>query len=88
MSKPYLDARSNKEITRVFEGSVDVGELKWHRDGRHRYVTVLKSSGWSLQLENELPVKLIEGVSYFIQKGEWHRIIKGAGSLVLKIVEY
>jgi hypothetical protein len=88
MYRPYLEVRKNREITRVFESNIDNRELKWHRDAKDRYVKVLESSGWSLQLENNLPVDLIEGISYFIEKDEWHRIIKGTGKLVLKIIEY
>jgi len=88
MSRPYLDTRKGREITRIFDGEILEQQLKWHRDASDRYVTVLKSSGWFLQLENDLPVDLVEGVSYFIEKNEWHRVIKGVGPLVLKITEY
>lgn len=88
MRRPYRETRNGRSITRVFEGNIDSTELKWHRDASDRYVTVLKSSNWSLQLENSLPINLIEGISYFIEKDEWHRVIKGSGPLVLRITEY
>lgn len=88
MRRPYRETRRGRSITRVFEGNVDSNELKWHRDTSDRYITVLKSSNWSLQLENNLPINLIEGISYFIEKDEWHRVIKGSGPLILRIIEY
>ncbi len=88
MRKPYFDRQEEKVINRTFNNAIDESELKWHRDFNDRYITVVKSKGWSLQLENTLPVDLVEGVSYFIEKDEWHRILKGEGQLVIKIAEY
>jgi mannose-6-phosphate isomerase-like protein (cupin superfamily) len=46
---------------------------------------VLEGDGWYLQKYNELPVELKEGVCIFIPKLQWHRVIKGTGTLKLKI---
>lgn len=88
MSRPYRDSVNNSIKIRVFDESVDREELAWHRDERDRRVTVLESSGWKLQTDDSLPIDLIEGNSYFIKKDEWHRVLKGKGSLKIKIEEF
>jgi hypothetical protein len=88
VSRPYRDSVNNSIKIRVFDESVDREELAWHRDERDRRVTVLESSGWKLQTDDSLPIDLIEGNSYFIKKDEWHRVLKGKGSLKIKIEEF
>ena len=41
----------------------------------------IESSGWKLQMDNELPVLLDEGTTYNIPAYEFHRVIKGSGTL-------
>jgi hypothetical protein len=36
-------------------------------------------------MDNKIPQKLIVGEKYIIPKGEYHRVIKGDGNLVVKI---
>jgi quercetin dioxygenase-like cupin family protein len=88
MRRPYTEQSLGREIIRVFCSDAPVDEFVWHRDKHDRYITVAESRGWFLQLENELPTELIEGVSYFVRKNEWHRILKGAGDLKIKIREF
>lgn len=86
---PYtqeVDAYGN--IIRVFNESVDTGELVWHRDRRDREVTVLESNGWRFQYDNQLPFELKKGNTLFIKKNSYHRIIKGDGDFIIKIREY
>jgi len=47
----------------------------------------MEGSGWLLQLDNKLPIDLLEGHSYTINKMEYHRIIKGDSTLILRITE-
>ena len=84
--KPYNDEdiQENSKI-RVFKNDVDSGELKWHRDRETRLVEVIEGEGWSLQLDNELPIKMIKGGKYTIPEGIYHRTIKGDGDLKIKI---
>jgi hypothetical protein len=85
---PYDDKKTN-EFTKVrtFDNNVDENELKWHRDKNDRQVKILECNGWMLQLDNELPVIMEEGIEYFIPKEVFHRTIKGTGNLVVEIKE-
>ena len=70
---------------RTFDENVDDEELKWHRDRENRLVEILESDNWYLQMDNELPIKLIVGEKYFIPEGVYHRVIKGNSNLKVKI---
>ena len=64
---------------------VDASELVWHIDREDRVVKVVEGDSWHIQMDNELPRKLIEGKEYFIPKMSFHRIIKGTSNLILEI---
>jgi hypothetical protein len=82
--RPYRDIKVTKDyILREFSKDVNPIELKWHRDKEDRIVEIVGKTDWEVQIENQLPTSLNESV--FIPKGEWHRLIKGNGKLVLKI---
>ena len=84
MTKPYKDIEvTDKYIIREFNENIDPIELKWHRDREDRIVEIIGETNWKVQLENNLPTSLNESI--FIPKGEWHRLIKGDGILILKI---
>jgi hypothetical protein len=72
---------------REFKENVDSSELIWHLDKEDRIVVPIKSSGWKLQLDNELPKMLEEGKRYFIPKMTYHRVIKGEGDLRIKLTK-
>jgi hypothetical protein len=72
---------------REFKENVDSSELIWHLDKEDRIVVPIKSSGWKLQLDNELPKMLEEGKRYFIPKMTYHRVIKGKGDLRIKLTK-
>lgn len=85
---PYTDIKTHtKCIIREFNENIDPIELKWHRDLSNRKITVLEGQGWYFQRDNELPVELKEGVHIFINKLEWHRVIKGNTTLKIQIEE-
>jgi hypothetical protein len=46
---------------------------------------VVQSDGWKIQLDNSLPMNLEKEKCHSIRKGEWHRVIKGSGELILQI---
>jgi len=46
-------------------------------------IEILGKTDWKIQLENQLPTSLNKSIS--IPKHEWHRVIKGTGTLKLKI---
>jgi hypothetical protein len=82
--KPYKNVEITESyIIREFDKNVDPIELKWHRDREDRIVEIVGKTDWKVQLENKLPISLNESI--FIPKGEWHRLIKGNGTLTLKI---
>ena len=82
--KPYTDLEITDDyILREFSESIDPIELLWHRDDEDRTVEIVGETDWMLQLDNSLPTSLQERI--FIPKHEWHRVIKGTGTLKLKI---
>ena len=82
--KPYTDVEITDDyIIRKFGENIDPIELMWHRDDEDRTVEILEDTNWQIQLENKLPTSLKDRI--FIPKHEWHRVIKGTGTLKLKI---
>ena len=82
--KPYTDLEITDDyILREFSETIDPIELLWHRDDDARTVEIIGETDWMLQLDNSLPTSLQERI--FIPKHEWHRVIKGTGTLKLKI---
>lgn len=86
MEYPFTEEHIKENIyLREFKEDVDSGELKWHMDQEDREVKILKSNGWKLQLDNQLPISLEEGKTYFIEKYNFHRVIKGKENLIIEI---
>lgn len=83
MTKPYDEEGS----VRMFSPDVDEYDLEWHVDYEDRIVNVIQSDGWKLQFDNQIPQELIKNQEIFIEKMAWHRIIKGAGQLIVKITK-
>lgn len=82
--KPYTDIEiTDTYIIREFNENIDPIELMWHRDDEHRTVEIIGKTDWKLQLDNTLPTSLNESI--FIPRHMWHRVIKGIGTLKLKI---
>jgi hypothetical protein len=82
--KPYRDLEiTNKYIIREFGDDIDPIELMWHRDDEDRIIEILEETDWSIQLDNQLPSSLNERI--FIKRHQWHRVVKGTGTLKLKI---
>lgn len=82
--KPYIDLEiTDEHIIREFSESIDPIELLWHRDDENRTIEIIGETDWAIQLENKLPTSLNSRI--FIPKHEWHRVLKGTGSLKLKI---
>ena len=83
-TRPYTDIEVTDEyIIREFNANIDPIELKWHRDREDRIVEIVGNTDWKIQLEDQLPTSINESI--FIPKGQWHRVIKGNGTLTLKI---
>jgi len=80
----YTDLEvTDKYIIREFSENIDPIELMWHRDLENRTLEIIGKTDWKIQLDNKLPTSLNESI--FIPKYEWHRVIKGNGTLKLKI---
>jgi len=81
---PYTDIEvTDTYIVREFNENIDPIELMWHRDNEDRTLEIVGETNWRIQLDNKLPILLENHI--FIRKHEWHRVIKGTGTLKLKI---
>lgn len=84
VTKPYVNIEENSQyIIREFSQEVDSKELVWHRDRENRLVVSLENTDWKVQLDNQLPTLLTTPI--FIKKSQWHRLLKGSGTLRVKI---
>jgi len=72
-----------KDQIRTFSKDIDDEELKWHRDKEDRLVSPIEPNDWLFQRDNKLPEPIDKPI--FIGKGEWHRVIKGATDLKIKV---
>jgi len=81
---PYKDIEVTDEyIIREFDENIDPIELMWHRDNEDRTLEIIDKTDWKFQFDNELPILLKDHI--FIPRHAWHRVIKGTGTLKLKI---
>ena len=87
MKHPFKQRKSGSKLIREFSSDVAEKELVWHRDRLDRHVKIQEGVGWKLQLENKLPVELEPGLTYYIPKNTYHRVMKGKGTLVVEIKE-
>jgi hypothetical protein len=82
---PFIENITDGFNVRTFSSNVSELELKWHFDEEDRIVVCEHETDWYFQMDNELPVRIEKGKQYFIPEGEYHRIIKGTGNLIVKI---
>ena len=87
-NKPYIEEKLGENVViRTFSPNILSEELNWHRDHEDRFIELLDENiGWKLQFENELP-KEITKKTIFIQKNQYHRLIKGKNILKIKIIK-
>ena len=88
--KPYTDIETGPGyVIREFTVNIDPIELLWHRDNEDRTVEVIECGpGWKMQLDDQLPQNLEPKTSIFILRHQWHRVIKGEGKLIVKIIKH
>jgi len=87
MKLPFQEKKMrNNESIRTFSGALDSHELKWHQDLEDRTVIPLNNTDWLFQRDDQLPERIIGPIK--IKANEWHRIIKGTGDLVVKVIKY
>lgn len=83
---PYINIEvTDNHIIREFDKNIDPIELMWHRDNEDRIVEALESTDWLVQLDDSLPILLDKPI--FIPKHMYHRVIKGTGHLLVKIIK-
>ena len=84
MEEKYTDVIiDNHTKYRLFKDTIEDGELLWHHDERDRTIRIFNGKDWKLQFDNKLPILLKDHI--FIPRHTWHRVIKGTGTLKLKI---
>jgi len=87
MSLPFIEKSvGNNQYIREFSSDVDTHELEWHIDREDRTIEVIENNNWHFQLDNNLPQLLKETI--FIPKETYHRVIKGAGNLKVRITKH
>ena len=83
-SESQIEKGSIETVHRIFKSDLNPEELKWHWDEEDRIIRPIDETDWMFQYDNQLPIPIKSKIE--IQKGTWHRIIKGTGDLHL-IVE-
>ena len=84
--KPYTEFKEDGDsVTRLFPSWIKLEKLKWHMDDEDRIFQALHKNNWQFQLEDQLPVPLNKPI--FIERHQWHRLIKGDGSLMIKVTK-
>jgi hypothetical protein len=84
--RPYKEIQTQTCLYRKFTQDISEDELVWHRDQNDREVTIMDSTDWMFQFEDQLPFTLKD--TLFIPKETYHRLIKGTGTLNVQIQEY
>jgi hypothetical protein len=85
MELPFSEKKLENIFIRTFSKDLDSSELKWHKDLEDRIVFPIGTNDWLFQRENELPIPINQEIK--IKANEWHRIIKGSGDLVVKVIK-
>jgi len=60
----------------------------WHRDHYDRTVRVIDGNGWQFQFDGCLPFLIRKGTTFRIERGVYHRLIKGVDELHINIIEH
>lgn len=83
---PFKETKlGDNEFIRVFHQDTDSGDYLWHRDHEDRIIESIGETDWMIQLDNELPKVIKDKV--FIPMGVYHRVIKGSGNLIIKMIK-
>lgn len=85
-TKPFTEEFIGKnKILRKFDSSAEEHLFKWHIDPEERIIKAINENDWKFQLDNKIPEYLEINKSILINKGEYHRLIKGMSKLHLEI---
>lgn len=86
MNFPFHETKiSNNVFIREFNQNTDSEEFVWHRDQEDRVIESIGDTDWSIQLDDQLPMKIEGKIS--IPMGVYHRLIKGTGDLKIKLIK-
>jgi quercetin dioxygenase-like cupin family protein len=86
--RPYQEQLTETNIViREFLLDIDPMSLVWHEDQEDRIIEVLVGNGWRFQYDEDLPFEMITGDRFEIPRGYLHRVIKGNGTLKIKIIK-
>jgi hypothetical protein len=85
VSLPFVENLKDGFYVRTFSSNLTEMELKWHFDEEDRIVLCENDTDWMFQIDNNLPIRIEKNTPIFIPEGEYHRIIKGSGDLILKV---
>jgi len=83
---PFKEKNQNTHYVREFPANTNEMDLVWHMDAEDRTVEPIGKTDWLFQFDNELPVPL--DTTIFIPKYTIHRVIKGTGSLKIKLIKH
>ena len=86
-SLPFKEVIKDSYNYRTFDSAINENELKWHFDREDRIVVCEHDTDWFIQMDNRLPELIVKNKEYFIQRGEYHRIIKGTGDLTVRVLK-
>ena len=78
---------NNKASVRKFGYNVDSEDLIWHRDREDRIIKVVSGNKWLFQFDDNIPKEMKDGDTIYIKKNSWHRVIKGEGDLIIKVIK-
>jgi hypothetical protein len=86
MTLPFKETKiSDNVFIREFNQNTDSDDFVWHRDREDRIIESIGDTDWLMQLDNELPKKIVG--KFFIPIGVYHRLIKGTGDLKIKLIK-
>ena len=80
-----MEPYKNKGNIRTFSKDLNKLELVWHQDTEDRHIEIIDGEGWSIQMDDQLPLAVSKGDRIFIHEGQVHRVLKGTTDLKIKI---
>jgi hypothetical protein len=87
ISKGYDDFFKAPYVIRCFTQDITQEELEWHQDQEDRLIVHWCGSvDWLFQYDDCLPISIDDPI--FIERYDWHRLIKGTGDLFLKVIKF
>ena len=83
---PFKEKNQSNHYIREFPANTNEMDLVWHMDDEDRIIESIGKTDWLFQFDDELPVSLNNTI--FIPKHTIHRVIKGTGSLKIKLIKH